>query len=277
MAYRYETNPGIFQHWNRVSAQAGCRWKAYLYKRSSDRNGYINGYFLEVYSPDFTPFGAGWRIIRLKYGLYALSSVVPGISPLHEFQIAMALVQPAAISHWSALNYHGMTEQVPQRVFVLTSAHILPGLRGRNIPHPQRGYPVGRTLYQFVQIKPDHFFGITEIWVNESKVKVTDAERTCLDCLMFPEYAGGFYEVLSIFKRNISRLDIEKMIQYALRLDAATIKRLGWILEQQGIDLSKLELLQKTSIKGYRLLDKTGLRKGAYNSRWMIQENLAGR
>jgi hypothetical protein len=35
------------------------------------------------------------------------------VSPLHEFEIAMALVQPAAISHWSALNYHTLTEQTP--------------------------------------------------------------------------------------------------------------------------------------------------------------------
>jgi predicted transcriptional regulator of viral defense system len=219
---------------------------------------------------------AGW-IIRLKYGLYSISSVIPGISPLHEFQIATALVQPAAISHWSALNYHGMTEQVPQRVFALTTAHLVPRLRGKKSVHSHQGYPIGSTFYKFVQIKSEYFFGITDTWVNESKVKVTDKERTCLDCLMFPEYAGGFYEVLSIFERNISKLDIEKLVQYALKLDTVTIKRLGWILEQQDVDLSRLKLLQGAPIKGYRLLDKTGLHKGTYNLHWMIQENLSNK
>jgi len=36
------------------------------------------------------------------------------------FEIAMALVDPAAISHWSALHHHALTEQAPRRVFVLT-------------------------------------------------------------------------------------------------------------------------------------------------------------
>ena len=54
---------------------------------------------------------SGW-IVRLRKGLYALSPTVPGVTPAHEFEIAMALVSPAAISHWSALHHHGLTEQV---------------------------------------------------------------------------------------------------------------------------------------------------------------------
>src|SRR5262244_1645255 len=60
-------------------------------------------------------------IVSLKRGLYAISPTVPGIAPAHEFEIAMALVQPAAISHWTALHHHGLTDQVPRRIFVLTT------------------------------------------------------------------------------------------------------------------------------------------------------------
>src|SRR5213594_4509166 len=35
---------------------------------------------------------SGW-IVRLRKGLYALSGAVPGASPAHEFEIAMALVR----------------------------------------------------------------------------------------------------------------------------------------------------------------------------------------
>jgi predicted transcriptional regulator of viral defense system len=215
--------------------------------------------------------------VRLKNGLYALSSSIPGVSPLHEFQVAMALAQPAAISHWSALNYHGMTEQIPQRVFVLTTAQSLPRLRGTKAIHAGQGYTVGSTNYQFVKIKPEYFFGIEEVWINESKIKMTDIERTFLDCLMFPKYCGGFSEILYAFEQYTSKLNLEKIIRYALKLDTATIKRLGWILEQQRIALAKLTVLQKIPIKGYRLLDPTGPHKGKCNPYWMIQENLPGK
>jgi len=40
----------------------------------------------------------------------------------HEFEIAMALAHPAAISHWSALHHHGLTEQAPRKVFMVRAA-----------------------------------------------------------------------------------------------------------------------------------------------------------
>src|SRR3989338_7054915 len=78
----------------------------------------------------------GW-IVRLKKGLYALSGAVPGTSSLHEFEIAMTLVAPAAISYWSAMSHHGLTEQVPRRVFVLTTARAVPRLRRKKGRHSE--------------------------------------------------------------------------------------------------------------------------------------------
>lgn len=52
---------------------------------------------------------SGW-VVHLRKGLYALSSAVPGVSPAHEFEVAMALVHPAAISHFSAMHYHELTD-----------------------------------------------------------------------------------------------------------------------------------------------------------------------
>lgn len=218
---------------------------------------------------------AGW-IVRLRRGLYALSGPVPGVLPLHDFEIAMALVQPAAISHWSAMNHHGLTDQIPQRVFVLTSAKSVPRSRGARASADE-GYTVGGTVYQFVQVKPERFFGIEEVWVDEGRARVTDAERTLLDGLMAPQYCGDFSEVLHAFEVRGPKLNVDRIIQYALRLDAATIKRLGWVLERQGVSGGPLKPLRTASIKGFRVLDPTGPRRGPCNAEWSIQVNLPGR
>lgn len=220
---------------------------------------------------------SGW-VVRLRKGLYAVSSSVPGVSPLHEFEVAMALVKPAAISHWSALHYHGLTEQIPRRVFVLTTTETsVPRLRGANVRNSDKGYPVGETVYQFVQVKPQRFFGIEEQWVNEARVKITDPERTLLDGLSAPQYCGDFSEVLHAFEARGPKLDLNRIISYALKHDAATAKRLGWVLEHQGVDPARLGSLSAILIRGYRVLDATGPRRGPCNRRWMIQENLPGR
>jgi len=220
---------------------------------------------------------SGW-LVRLRKGLYALSAAVPGVTSAHEFEIAMALARRAAISHWSALHYHGLTEQAPRKVFVLTTTNTpIPQARGRKAGQKGGGCPVGQTVYQFIRVKPERFFGTEKVWVGDARVTITDPERTLLDGLMMPQHCGDFAEVLHAFEARGDRLDLARIIDYALKFDAATVKRLGWVLEHQGIDPARLEPLLNVSVKGYRTLDPTGPRKGPCNRHWMIQENLPGR
>jgi predicted transcriptional regulator of viral defense system len=219
----------------------------------------------------------GW-VVPLRRGLYALSTSVPGVTPAHEFEVAMALVTPAAISHWSALHYHGLTEQAPRRVFVLTTTDAsVPRVRSTAVKRISNGYPIGDTVYQFVQVKPRRYFGVEKVWIGEARVRVTDPERTLLDGLSMPQYCGDFAEVLHAFEVRGKHLDVERIVQYACQLDTATAKRLGWVLQLQGIDPARLDRLLKLPIEGYRKLDPTGPRKGPCNRHWMIQENLPGK
>lgn len=222
----------------------------------------------------------GW-IVRLHKGLYALAGSVPGMTPVHEYEIAMKLVVPAAIGFWSAMSYHGLTEQAPRHVFVLTSSRSIPRRRRSAIERSEGGYKVGETIYRFVQVKRDRFFGFKDEWVKEAKIQMTDPERTLLDGLMFPQYCGGFAEVLHAFEVRRPKLDLDQIIAYALNMDAATKKRVGWILERHleysGEDAARLKQLRDVQISGYRPLDPTGPRRGPCDSGWMIQVNLPGK
>ena len=216
-------------------------------------------------------------IVPLRRGLYALSPTIPGVAPAHEFEIAMALVDPAAVSHWSAMRHHGLTEQIPRDVSVLTT-------KGTWVPRSRKdmqgrtgdGYPIGDTTYRFIQIKPDRFFGTEKVWVGDARVHITDMERTLLDGLSMPRRCGDFSEALHAFEMGMNRLNIERITDYAVRLGATTAKRLGWALEAQGIVSPEIDRLAALPINGYRKLDPTGPRKGPCNGRWMVQENLPG-
>ena len=214
-------------------------------------------------------------IVSLRRGLYGLSPTVPGVTAAHEFEIAMALVDPAMISHWSALHHHGLTEQIPRDVFVLTTTDgWVPRPRKDGKERAGGGFVVGDTTYRFIQVKPDRFFGGENLWVGEARVPMSDLERTLLDCLAMPQHCGGFGEALYSFQVAMPRLNIERITEYAIRLGVTTAKRLGWALEAQGVLPFELEELAALPIKGYRKLDPTGPRKGPCNGRWMVQENL---
>ena len=189
----------------------------------------------------------------------------------------MALVHPAAISHWSALNYHGLTEQIPRPVFVLTTTDVsVPRKRPSESANGRDGYPVNGTVYQFIQVRPERYFGTERIWMGDARVTITNLERTLLDGLAMPQHCGGFGEVIYAFGEAIPRLDFERVVEYAQRLGPVVAKRAGWVLEQQSYEGPQLDELAALPIKGYRKLDPTGPRKGAYNHRWMLQENLPG-
>ena len=218
----------------------------------------------------------GW-ITSLRRGLYALSYTVPGVASVHEYEVAMALVQPAAISHWSAFNHHGLTEQIPWKTFVLTTTEAsVPARSISDGDDGDRGYQAGGMWYQFIQTRPERFFGVERIWVGEARVSITSLERTLLDGLAMPRYCGGFGDVVYAFGEAASRMDVDRMVVDAPRLGVAVAKRLGWVLETQGIEGPHLEQLAALPVKGYRKLDANGPGRGTYNGRWMLQENLPG-
>jgi predicted transcriptional regulator of viral defense system len=238
------------------------------------RVGMNEGYVVEAL---FHLRKTGW-IVPIRRGLYAISSATPGVSPAHEFEVAMALVNPAAISHWSALNFHGLSDQVPRTVFVTTTSRAVPRRRlGRAATGSGKGYLVGDTAYRFVQIKPDRYFGTETVWLGEARVVVTDPERTLIDGLTMPHLCGDFAEVLEAFRARSDELDIARIIDYALKLDAVTAKRLGWVLEDLGIEPFNLGALESVRLQGYGRLDPSGPDDGPSNRRWMVRENLPGK
>jgi predicted transcriptional regulator of viral defense system len=216
----------------------------------------------------------GW-ITAVKRGLYLVENAMAGGHPVHEYEIALALVPNGAISHCSALHHHGMTEQVPRKVFATTTTKTwVPYVRGGG---KKDGYHVGKTHYQYVRVMPKRFFGHVSVWVGEVKVKMTDVERTLLDGLTMPQYFGGFPEVLNAFEVHGGKVDLVKIIGYALRLDVSVAKRLGWVLERQGVALKKLAPLVEARTKSFHKLNPSGPATGPCNRRWMVRENLGGK
>ena len=216
-------------------------------------------------------------IVPLRRGLYALSSTTPGVHDAHEFEIAMSLVNPAAISHWSAISYHQLTEQVPRTVFVLTTTEaLIPRERSSTSGRSRRGCDIGGITYRFIQVRPHRYFGARRGWVGDTRVWITDLERTLLDGLSMPRYCGDFTEVLHAFEVGIERVDVERMAEYASRMSTVASKRLGWALEWNGVSGPVVDRLSDIPLKGQHKLDPTGPSTGLVNRRWMLLENVPG-
>lgn len=66
----------------------------------------------------------------MRRGLYTTIGMESVANITHSFLIATHLVQPSAISHWSALQHHGLTEQIPQIITASTPTKVVtPSMR----------------------------------------------------------------------------------------------------------------------------------------------------
>ena len=169
------------------------------------------------------------------------------------------------------MSFHGLTDQIPHTIFVLTPDPAA----SRHRPQYGQDHKVQGHTYVFVQVKPERFFGVQSAWFGESRVDITDVERTLIDGLTRPAYCGGFGEVAEIFQEAIDRINLQKITDYALKLDSATVRRVGWMLQKSGVEPQYLKPLQRAlGGRGYRPLDPTGPHKGPCNKQWQLQENL---
>ena len=223
----------------------------------------------------------GW-ITRLRRGLYTLKEGFPANIQLHPFVIAVNLIKPSTISHWSAMNHHGLSEQIPITITAMTTKKVVtPEMRKDSIlnNNQKHTWNISGIKYEYITVKPAFYFGIEEVWVNQNfKVPVTDKERTMLEAFASPSFFGGMGETINILEENISELNLERLISYALLYGKSSVsRRLGWALEHIGIAGEKIKTLADVSACGYSILDPGRPWKGPCNSYWKIQENLSER
>ncbi|MCJ7701005.1 MAG: type IV toxin-antitoxin system AbiEi family antitoxin domain-containing protein [Anaerolineales bacterium] len=223
---------------------------------------------------------SGW-IMRLKRGVYLVQSPAFAAENLHPFAIATALIQPIAISHWSALAHHGFTTQIPPMVQASTPSQVITPEMRQGAAYRPRGRAVWRILdmeFEFIQIRQKQFFGFNLEWMTSwNRVSITDPERTMLDMVSHPDIFGGITVAIETLNSHIEFLNIEQLVSYSLRYEmGSVIKRMGWILESLGISSDQLSPLQTYSVKNNYLLDTQGLQKGKTNRRWNIIQNITG-
>lgn len=220
---------------------------------------------------------SGWIEI-LKRGTYvATRSLFSGeISP---FGIAAALVQPMAISYWSALAHHGFTTQNPTMIQATTTHKVItPEMRLGNAYSP-RGRAVWRAHkmeFEFIYTQPNLFWGFEKMWIGDwYQIDITDPERTALDLIIRPDIFGGFSAATEILEGTLLQINIMKLVDYALRYNnGSVIKRLGWLLEQMNVDPVLLLPLLNYPIKRYVPLDASQSKERIHNLRWKIIENI---
>lgn len=200
---------------------------------------------------------------RLKSGTYLIVPLAAGETgeyTEHEFVIASHLADPMYISYWTALNYHGLTEQVPLTVFAATTEQ-----------EPAR--EIHGVTYTFVTVTEEKFFGYDPVAINAQQVNVASVEKTLVDCADHPEYCGGIGELA----KGLAAADLEQatLTEHLLRLgNGAAIKRIVYLADLLEIELEQRDELVAAFTSGYSKLDPTRGDEGRYVSEYRLLMNV---
>ncbi|KAF5437242.1 Transcriptional regulator, predicted component of viral defense system [Candidatus Methanophagaceae archaeon] len=82
---------------------------------------------------------------------------------MNEFIIGSLLVNPFSVTYWSALNFYGLTEQIPNTVFLQTTSR-----------KKKQATEIFGVRYKIVRIKEEKFFGTRKEWIEDTQVHITD-------------------------------------------------------------------------------------------------------
>lgn len=208
-------------------------------------------------------------LMRVKNGLY---HIIPFEQDAKTFMPDWHLLSPYLvgnatyyIGYFSALQIHSLTTQPNLKEQIVVSQQIKPSiLKVKGIP------------FQFIYHNQEHFFGSKKTWIDSfNKVSCSDLEKTFIDCLYKPGYAGGITEIAKAIYKAKDKIDYLKLFGYAKQFDSqAVIKRLGFLLELLEIKNPVIDKLQKLRTNSFVPLEPSHPKEGRTIFRWTIQQNI---
>jgi predicted transcriptional regulator of viral defense system len=161
------------------------------------------------------------RVHQLTKGVYsgALAAV-----PLNRYRVPSALREDAVLGLHSALEWHGVANQVFQTVYYFSARPrkdiLVENATYHRVAPPRALHNERHKLFQ-VHLGVDH-------------VLATDRERSFVDCLMFLDYSGGVEELdksLAMFPS----FDFDAALEYLKLLRKSWLySRLGFLLDRHA-------------------------------------------
>ncbi len=218
---------------------------------------------------------ASGRLTRIKRGLYGINDPVTRTPMAHPFAIGAALVEPSAVSHWSALQHWGLTDQVPTTITISSPTRTYPPGGDGQASGARPVWVVAGIRYEVIAITRARFFGVTQVWINErNRLPMFDRERSLLDTFLHFHIFGSLSVAMDILDKHLGEIDPAHLVQYALRLKVtAVVKRVGWALDYFHVSPDILEPLRAYPARGESPLDPGRPARGHHNLTWHVIEN----
>jgi hypothetical protein len=204
--------------------------------------------------------------------------------PPSPFELALSLRKGAYLCHGSAVFLHGLTQDLPKTLYVNAEQSPKPtpsgGLSQDSLDLAFSGSPrMSRNTFSWDKLTfvlvSGKSTGRLEVGrlqgPDGESLEVTKLERTLIDIVVRPAYAGGVFKVLEAYTTARDRVSVNTLV--------ATLKRLayvypyhqaiGFLMERAGYSPERLEPLRKLEMR-FDFYLCHGIKDKDYDSRWRL-------
>lgn len=196
-------------------------------------------------------------IAKIRNNLYTCISGETGAPIANRFQIACMITKSAYISHHTAIEYHGMSDQVYYDVYVSSETRF-------------QEFEFDGYIYKYVHAKTQT--GVESVQYSGG-IRVTDIEKTLLDNVKDMDKISGIEEVIS-FIQSLRKLDEQKLCRYLEEYQNQFLyQKTGYLLENyctaSGLSDEFYQICKAHIGKSNRYLTKD-IYNGVYNAKWKM-------
>lgn len=191
----------------------------------------------------------------------------------------------AAVSDFSALFFHGLTESMPKGVAAVFPADGKGGLlpadttaedwEGIALVGGRRAASVLGREVGWRRVESARYFGFEVYRGRGYPVRATTPERTLVDGLLHPERSGGIQNVLGAWALARDVLDEDSVVYQVERLGVGVLRqRVGFVMERLGLSHAALgEWRAGAERGGSRKLLASAPYSSNYDERWDLSIN----
>lgn len=202
-------------------------------------------------------------VLKVRKNIYSPVDLSTGLMLASKYQIACALREDAYLSHHTALEYHGLSNQVFNEVYVSSESRF-------------NHFEFQGVKYKYLAPKINE--GVVRA-VNTETIRLTDIERTIIDSIYQMNKITG-YEELSNAIEAAHHLNEEKLLDYLKAYNIQSLyQKSGYILEkyQDQFNLSThfFNTCKAKLKQGVVYLVDGSEGDSKYNKTWRVMEPVA--
>lgn len=203
--------------------------------------------------------------------------------PVREEELLLEINPYAVLTHYTALVFHGFTLNRPNVITAWAGEQgwTIPigttenEWQGLDLPVIRRPVRVLSHEVEWFNRFQDYSFGVITDHSGPIEVRLTDPERTLIDSLQWPMYAGGIGNVVRSWELARNFVDIDTIVNYTERYNIRLLRqRVGYIAETVGFTHRAFDhWAEQTSRGGSSRLVGTLPFTSDVNSRWNLSIN----